>query len=84
MSFDLIVVLVSFVKNYTLTSKHRNIIVITTTEQYFSPLPEKYRYPSILILYPREKLTFCILKEYKQDNKCYRSFFKRSYVRILM
>ena len=30
----------------------------------FSPLPEKYRYPSILILYLREELTFCIFKEY--------------------
>ena len=27
--------------------KHRNI---TTTEQYFSPLPEKYRYQSIPLL----------------------------------
>ena len=28
------------VTNYTLTSKYRTIIVITTTEQYFSPWPE--------------------------------------------
>ena len=41
-SLNVIAVVVLLVKNYTLTSKHRNLIVITTTEQYFSPLPEKY------------------------------------------
>ena len=47
---NVIAVVVSHVKNYDLTSKHRNIMVITTTEQYFSPLPEKYRYPQISLL----------------------------------
>ena len=46
-SLNIIVTVVSLIRNYTLTSKHRIIIAITTTEQYFSPLPEKYRYLSI-------------------------------------
>ena len=36
-----VIAVVSQVKNYILTSKHKNIIVITTTEQYLSPSPEK-------------------------------------------
>ena len=40
-SLNVIAVVVSLVKNYTLTSKHRDIIVITTTKQYFSLSPEK-------------------------------------------
>ena len=46
-SLNLIVADISQVKNYTYTLKLRNINVIITTEQYFSQLPEKYRYPSI-------------------------------------
>ena len=45
-----VIVIVSWDKNQTSTSKHRNIIVITTTELYFLPLPEKYHYPSISLL----------------------------------
>ena len=40
-SLNVIVFVVSQVNIYTFTLKHRKIIVITTSEQYFSPLPEK-------------------------------------------
>ena len=76
-------VVVSLVKNGILTSKHSNIIVITTTEQYFSPLPEKFRYPSISLLCKQpffyllpwtylisHKILVSILYTHEQHAKC--------------